>query len=264
MHKGESRSLPDFKKPPVIEVVCGIVFEKIENFRAHHLGLFWQKVQGEFPTCEHAARLGFNSESPDLTNYLPRVWFVSKEQNRLIQLQDDRFFFNWRKTEQEKAYPQYSTIIEAFKANLGIFQEFLKEEGLGSVNPNTCELTYINHIPKGEGWKSLNDISGVFRDIAWDSSERFLPEPIGLGGQLVFSLGEDKGRLNIILQHGEKKIDKCPILILQISARGLGGNKSMEKVWDWFEIAHEWIVCGFADLTGTTIQKDVWQRIDAT
>jgi uncharacterized protein (TIGR04255 family) len=264
MDKGESQSLPDYKRPPVIEVVCGIVFETIESFRGHHLGLFWQKVQDEFPTCEHAARLGFDPKSLDLTKYLPRVWFVSEQQNTLIQLQDDRFLFNWRKIQQEEAYPRYSTIIEAFKANLGIFQEFLEEEDMVSVNPNTCELTYINHIPKGEGWESLSDINEVFRDFAWDSNERFLPKPLGLGGQVVFPLPRDKGRLNITLQHGERKFDKCPILILQISARGLGGNKSMDTVWEWFEVAHEWIVCGFADLTGTTIQKDVWQRIDAT
>lgn len=29
-----------------------------------------------------------------------------------------------------------------------------------------------------------------------------------------------------------------------------------------FLTAHEWIVCGFADLTGVKIQKDIWQRID--
>jgi len=264
MHKGESQSLPDYKKPPVIEVVCGIVFETIGSFRGHHLGLFWQKVRDKFPVCEHAVRLGFAPESLDLANYLPRVWFVSEEQNMLIQLQDDRFFFNWRRMQQEEAYPRYSTIIEAFKTNLGIFQRFLEEEKLGSVKPEKCELTYINHIPKGEGWESLSDINEVFRDFAWDSNERFLPAPRSLGGQVVFPLPKDKGRLNVTLQHGERKLDKYPILILQISARGLAGDKSMDTVWEWFGVAHEWIVCGFADLTGTTIQKEVWQRIDAT
>ena len=36
----------------------------------------------------------------------------------------------------------------------------------------------------------------------------------------------------------------------------------MDAVWEWFEVGHEWIVCGFTDLTGATIQKDIWQRID--
>jgi len=261
MHKVESQSFPDYKKPPVIEVVCGIGFETIEKFKGHHPGLFWQKVRDGFPVCEHATRLGFNPEALDLAKYLPRIWFVNEKQNMLIQLQDDRLFFNWRRMDEEEAYPRYKTIIESFKTNLAIFQQFLEEEKLGSVNPKKCELTYINHIPKGEGWESLSDISEVFRDLTWDSNERFLPPPLSFGGQVVFPLPEDNGRLNIKLQHGERKLDKCPILILQISAQGLGADKSMDTVWEWFEIAHEWIVCGFADLTGTRIQKEVWQRV---
>jgi len=203
-------------------------------------------------------------ESLDLANYLPRVWLVAEGQDKLLQLQDDRFFFNWRRMQEYEAYPRYSTIIEAFKTNLGIFQEFLKEERLGTVKPQKCELTYINHIPKGEGWESLSDINKVLRDFSWDSNERFLPVPLSLGGQVIFPLPSDKGRLNVTLQHGERKFDKFPILILQISAQGLRGDKCMDAVWEWFSVAHEWIVRGFADLTGAAIQKDIWYRTDPT
>ncbi len=264
MHNCESQSLPDYKKPPVTEVVCGIAFEKIESFRAHHLGLFWQKVKGEFPTCQHAARLGSVPLPFKMEDYLPRVWFVSDKQNKLVQLQDDRFYFNWRKTVKGEAYPRYSKIIKAFKAHLRTFQEFLEEEDLGSVNPDSCELTYINHIPKGEGWESMADMTGVFRDITWDKDERFLKDPLSLEGRVVFPLRQNKGRLHITISHGERQHDMCPVIVLEISARSPQEKKSMQAVWEWFEVAHEGIVCGFADLTELTIQKDVWQRIDAT
>jgi uncharacterized protein (TIGR04255 family) len=262
MNKDKSQNLPDYKNPPVSEVVCGISFETIEKFRGQHLGLFWQKVRNEFPLCEHAPRLEFNPQQLDLSNYLPRMWFINEEQNMLIQLQDNKFFLNWRRMQQEEAYPRYNRIIKAFKANLGIFQKFLEEEKLGLVNLKKCELTYINHIPKTEGWDSLGDINEVFRDFTWSSNGRFLPPPVGLGGQASFSLPKDKGRLNVTLQHGARKIDKHPILVLQLTATGLGADKSMDAVWEWFEVAHEWIVCGFTDLTGATIQKDIWKRID--
>lgn len=77
----------------------------------------------------------------------------------------------------------------------------------------------------------------------------------------MFPLPEDNGRLKMTLQHGERKLDRCPLLILQISARGLGGDKSMDTVWEWFELAHEWIVRGFDDMTAPTIQRDVWRRL---
>jgi uncharacterized protein (TIGR04255 family) len=263
MNKVGSGSFPSFKKPPVIEVVCGISFEMIKDFRANHVGLFWEKVQDEFSGCEHAVRLGIDlAGGPiDLVNYLPRVWFINEEQNKLIQLQDNMFFFNWRRMKEEEAYPRYHTIIRAFKENFKVFEEFLKEESLGSVTPKACELTYINHIPRNEGWESLSDINGVFRDFVWNSpGERFLPEPRNLSGQIIFSLPDNKGNLSLKLEHGKRKSDNCPLLILHNSARGLGDSRSMEDVWEWFEIAHEWIVRGFADLTSPIIQENVWER----
>jgi uncharacterized protein (TIGR04255 family) len=190
------------------------------------------------------------------------MWFVNEERNMLIQLQDDKFYFNWRRMQQEETYPRYNTIIEAFKTNLGIFQNFLDEEKLGSVNPQKCELTYINHIPVKEGWESLGKISEIFRDVAWSLNERFLPPPTGLGGNVVFPLPNGYGRLNVTLQNASRKIDKLPIFIFQLTATGLGADKSMDAVWEWFGVAHEWIVRGFTDLTEGSIQKDIWQRID--
>lgn len=261
MEQAQQDILPEFENPPVSEVVCGIVFEPVEQFAIHHVGLFWEVVKDEFPICENAARLGFSPAQLDLKDYLPRVWFVCKEQDRLIQLQNDRFFFNWRKTEIEEFYPRYRKIIKAFGDNLGRFKSFLKENNLGSIKPKRCELSYINHIPQGDGWESLGDIAFVFRDFAWDSSERFLPEPDHLEGQAVFLMEKELGTLSIKLQRAERKEDKLPTLRLDISAHGLGEDKSMAAVWSWFEIAHKWIVKGFADVTTKDVQESCWQRI---
>ena len=262
MNEGKSQNLPDYKNPPVIEVACGISLETIKKFRGQHLGLFWQKVRNEFPICEHAPRLEIGPSPIDFANYLPRMWFINEKQNMLIQLQDDKFYLNWRRMQQEESYPRYNKIIKSFQSNLNIFEKFLDKEDLGSINPLKCELTYINHIPKAEGWESLADLNKVFKDFAWSANDRFLPPPSGLGGQASFSLPKNKGRLNVTLQHGARKIDKNPILILQLTATGLGAEKTMDAVWEWFELAHEWIVCGFTDLTATTIQNEIWQRID--
>ena len=262
MANSESQSLPDYKSPPVIEVVCGISFDTINEFKGPHLGLFWNKVRNNFPVCEHAQRLGTKDLKIDFKDFMPRMWFISEDGNTLIQLQNDKFYFNWRKQQKELNYPRYDKIIKYFKDNLDNLQNFLVEENLGIIKPIECELTYINHIPKGDGWESLDDINKVFRDFIWSSGERFLPTPISIGGQALFNLPEDRGRLNVTLRHGERKIDKHPMLILQNTATGLGADKSIDAIWGWFEIAHEWIVRGFTDLTGAEIQKNIWQRID--
>lgn len=261
MHKSDLKVYPEYKKPPVIEVVCGLAFEKIKQFRGNHIGLFWQNIRDEFPDCEHAQRMEFNPQE-DFAKSLPRMWFVNQQKNRLIQLEDGRFYYNWRSIEKDEDYPRYSTIIEAFKSNLDTFKVFLDAEKLGLISPKSCELSYINHIPMGEGWESLVNLNEVLRDFSWYTGDRFLPQPDTLGAHVFFQLPDGKGRLTVTLQHAKRSIDKHPILILQLTAKGLGADKSMDLVWEWFDVAHEWIVCGFTDLTGPSIQKDTWQRID--
>jgi uncharacterized protein (TIGR04255 family) len=263
----QSIDLPTYKAPPVIEVVCGISFEKLEYFKTPHFGLFWQKVRNSYPTCQHAPPLGFPPEPLDptvgLPLPLPRVWLINERKNGLIQLQINKFLYNWRKIHQEESYPRYQTIIDTFNKNLNIFNEFLKDERLGTLKPAECELTYVNHILKGEGWESATDIHQILPDINWFSKKKqFLPEPLNLGWQATFALPEDRGRLNVKLEQASRKIDNHPIFILNLTVRGLGANKSPAAIWDWFEIAHEWIVQGFTDLTDTKIQKTIWERTD--
>lgn len=261
----KGRSLPDYGNPPVIEVVCGLVFEKLEKFRAPHLGLFWQKIRNDFPTCQHAPTLGFPPDPPEFFGELPlpRVWYINEHDDRLIQLQNDRFFYNWRRIQPDDTYPRYATIIEAFKANLNILEKFFNEESLGSIKPVGCELSYINHIPKGDGWDSLFEINNVFPDLAWhDTDNRFLPVPVHWGWDTQFALPEDRGNLLIKLRHQTRKVDKLPFFNLHIEARGLGGDKSWDSVWKWFDLAHEWIVLGFTDLTNSKVQNKVWKRLD--
>lgn len=263
MTEGEQTFLPDYESPPVNEVVCGVSFEKLENLKGPHLGLFWHIVRESFPIIEHAPRLESGRPDIDFTNYMPRMWFINAPQNMLIQLQNNRFYFNWRRMQDDEAYPRYKNIIKAFKHNLEIFNDFLQKEGVGSISIENCELTYINQIPKGEGWDTLGDISGVFRDFSWFTGQRFLPTPIGIGGQAQFALPDEKGQLQVSLQYGtRKRPPKHPILILQMAATGLGEDNSREGVWEWFELAHEWIVRGFTDLTENRIQDEIWKRSD--
>lgn len=265
--KSQTNGLPSYKKPPVIEVVCGIAFKRIEHFKAPHLGLFWQKLRNDYPTCQHAPPLGFppvpSGPPIEFELPLPRIWFIDKKKSGLIQLQSDRFLYNWRKMDQKEPYPRYRIIIDAFKKNFAIFENFIQEEGLGSLTFTECELTYINHILKGDGWESVSNIHDILPDLGWRSdNQRFLPDPLHLRWQVSFALPEDRGLLYVKLEQAYRKIDNHPLFNLEISARGLGADKSSDAIWNWFELAHKWIVCGFTDLTGTRIQTEIWERED--
>jgi hypothetical protein len=58
-----------------------------------------------------------------------------------------------------------------------------------------------------------------------------------------------------------RKRDNVPIFILDLTVRGNVAEHSAEVLWDWFDIAHQWIVFGFSDLTSREVQDLVWERI---
>ena len=264
----KSNKLPAYKKPPLNEVSSGLFFEKLPKLRTAHVGLLWEKFANDYPTTEDAPILVSpgKGQSPEIfdTPPLRRVWFVHKDENELIQVQQDWFLYNWRRRKGEDIYPHYEHVINRLKACFAKFNEFLQEKDLGPVVIKECLLTYINHIPIDEGWCSLQDLHNIFVDLCKPSDKgRFLPTPSNLMLVREYPMPDNKGNLIAKLNSGVRRTDSKPMLILEISARGLGAEGSDNAVWDWFDFAHEWIVRGFADLTTHDIQQRVWERTDA-
>ena len=82
------------------------------------------------------------------------MWFLTEDGTQLIQIQRDRFAFNWRMLDTDRQYPHYAQVRDDFVRQLEKFFEFLREEGLEDPNPDQVELTYVNHIPAAinKGW----------------------------------------------------------------------------------------------------------------
>ncbi len=191
---------------------------------------------------------------------LPRIWFVN-DSGGIIQVQRDRFHYNWRKLKTEDAYPRYRNVIENFRTNLSKVETFLKENNLGIIEPLQYEMTYVNHIPQGEGWSTPIEIAQIFPDFAWrTTTSRFLSGLEVVNWRSSFALPNNDGRLHVTIRSAMRKTDRHPILMLELTVRGIGKDKSRQAMWSWFDTAHEWIVRGFADLTSEEIQKKVWRR----
>ncbi|MBC8468543.1 MAG: TIGR04255 family protein [Planctomycetes bacterium] len=264
-------ALPDYDNPPVNEVVFGIQFKKLQNFKAPHIGFFWEKLgKKEYPECKEMPPLGHTIESfegiplqqPPLTIErfdhppLPRLFFISAMKNQLIQTQEDRLHQNWRRIKPDDEYPRYATLYPKFKSSWSIFTSFVDEMELGNVEPDQYELTYVNQIPRGEGWENLFDINNLFRDSRSEPDNRFLPEPENMSWRKTYRLPNDTGRLHISTRLAISRELKDRILIIDLTARGF----IADKIDTWFDMAHEWIVKGFTDLTSESIQKAVWKR----
>lgn len=253
--------LPSYKQPPVDEVVCGFRFEPLPQLKVPHIGLLWEKFRQEYPVSQHAVPIGTGtSMSVDETTGipLPRIWFISKADNELVQFQLDRFYYNWRQRGDD--YPRYHSIIRKFEKAKSQLEVFAKELELGTITPVECELTYINHIPIGHGWESIDDLPKVIRGFTWQKRKGdFLPNPANVAWQVRFELPDGKGSLNVKLNQG-KKADGVRGLVLELAAKGLGEEKTGKTMRDWFDLAHEWIVRAFADLTAKEIQENIWKR----
>ena len=266
------RMLPDFNEPPVIETVLGLQFDSLESFSIPHFGLYWFKILADYPKFNVQPPLThvveqFGEETrkpysiemglapfPEL-----RCWFVNDTENRLIQIQKDRFIYNWRKIKETEEYPHYDYLKPKFIEEWNRFCQFLEEVKLGNVNINQCEITYVNHIDIGKGWKSYGDLNKVFSCWSGDPSVNFLPEPEMVSLNTRYVMPEKRGRLYIIMQPGIRRHDAKEILQLQLIARGKPASSSIEDIMEWFDLGHEWIVKGFTDFT-TDNMHEIWGR----
>lgn len=274
MSDGQTSPLPDYERPPVIEVVCGIQFKTMTDLTAPGFGVFWQRIRSEYPNVEEQPPLGEFTERFDKDALraesqfeflaippMPRIFFIDGSGNWVMQLQKERFLHNWRRVKDDDSYPRFAAVSERFHSAWQAFLAFCREEQLSEPQINQLELTYINHIPQGEGWDSLTDVGEVLPDLAWRPKHDFLPSPESIAWQGNFLLPERRGRLHVSVRHAVRRADERPVLLCELTARGMPPLAEPEQIQAWFALGREWIVRGFADLTGPTVQKEIWGRL---
>lgn len=272
------RALPDYENPPVVEVVLGVQFEPLREFVGPYVGLFWQELREKLPELQEqpyltpvVERFGVSEERSLRVEFQTfpnsyRYWLLSDTGNQLIQVQQDRFHHNWRKVKEHDVYPRYETIREKFKSEVTGLQEFLKSEGLGSIKPNQCEITYVNHVAPSENWgghRELDKLVTVFRS---DYSDDFLglPEKVRLALSYLMTgkAGEPLGRLHIraepALQRGG---ERQQIYRLTLTARGEPQGDGLEGVSSFLDLGRSWIVRGFTSVTTPEMHQE-WRRLD--
>lgn len=251
-------------------MVCSVLFSPIEDLVSAHIGLLWHKFQPDYPFCNDAPLLAprvevFGNDVPEaqieLTDIppLPRVCFINSDDTKIVQVQRDRLIHNWRKVSLNSNYPRYEILIKDFQEHFNSFNSFIEEAEFERIEILQYELTYANQIPQGEAWETLEDIGNIFPDFKWQTgSNRFLSKPQNIDWDTSFELPEKLGRLHISIR--STTLNNHPTLLFALTVRGIGGYDSPDSMQSWFDIAHEWIVQAFADLTNERIQTDVWKK----
>ena len=262
MTETKSIPLPDYTRPPVIEVVYGLQFAPLLDLRTPLIGVLWQRIMQEYPKYKEMPVLAPVSErfdqfvpteqaSVELLDRppLPRLFFLDASENWVMQVQRDRFHHNWMRTKEGDSYPRYMSVSEKFFEAWNKFSQFLASQNLLPPSLTQCELTYINHIPIEEGRSTIEEIQTVFPDFRWQSQQRFLDPPENLTWNTSFRMPDNQGRLHIAMRPAQRRKDKAAVLLLELTARGIPSSIEWPNIRNWFSVGRESIVRGFSDVT---------------
>ena len=260
MNTTEQRTT-EYNNPPINEIVCGILFDSIKELQTGHFGMLWQEYKSDFPVIEDHDLID-PVPREDLINRgafpLPRVWFVHKNENEVIQVQRNRFYHNWRKRRHDDKYPGYPTVIENFEKYLSKFEGFLVKQGLGNLVPNRYEITYIDLILENAGWETLNNLDQIFPNlVSLKDRNKLLSDIRRIDWQMTFGLPNDSGQLHLSILNDRRDHDARPLLRIEFTAFNDQPYKPMRE---WFNYAHEVIFELFTDLISDAIHEQLWGR----
>lgn len=268
-----AQAMPEYDKPPVVEVVCGMLFHPLKGLLAPHTGELWGRFRSTFPKCAELPLIAPAVETFDeqlrttlqLSDVppIPRLWFLSEREDRLIQFQRDRLLFNWKRVDPADEYPHFRDVFASFQQYSKELVDFLDATQLGAIDPKQFELTYVNHIDPAVIAGDVSWLGALFPDLAWRADQpRFLRPPEDATWRISFVMPERCGRLHATVRTLVDAETARPLIRFELTARGIGADKTVAGMPTWFATAHEWIVRGFADLTHLKVQRDAWGRRD--
>jgi uncharacterized protein (TIGR04255 family) len=256
-----------YSNPPVVETVLSVQFDPLPNLGAGQLGSYWKTLGDDWPHVTDVPAvdpvyerfetskmweppaLGFKfSQKMDL-----RLQIRNRTtKDRMIQIQNGRFFYNWLGTPR-KAYPSYESVRPEFDEQWDRFREYvISQADNNAVRPNQWEILYVNHIPRGTAWNKLAELPEVLTFLSQPNFEHLGLTPEGIGGEWRFEIQPKKGRLYISLGLKVSE-DGTPCIVMTLTARGpiVDGSISLD---DGLEIGHKTITEAFDRLTSSKAQ----------
>jgi uncharacterized protein (TIGR04255 family) len=259
---------PSFKRPPVVETALGVQFMPLAKWSIPYYGLYWDKMRRQFPKTEIQPPLASASEiapggvrvqvmdAPEV-----RCWYLAENGSELVQVQDNRFVVNWRQTSDAHVYPRYIQAVRPlFEAQWKSFKAFLASENLSSPTVVNCEITYVNHIIKGEGWQTAADWDEVFSVCGnIGGGDKFLPAPEARQFAFNYPMPDAMGTLDVVAVRAIRQRDGKDVVQFSLSAKGHPRDSNEDSILDWFDRGHEWVVKGFTELT-TPKMHELWGR----
>ena len=260
--------LPSYINPPLHEVVMGIQFAPPTGYQQIYAREVWELFREEFPKVQElpplppsfetfgrpqSARINFGIVTGASHD---RFWFISENEDELIQFQNDRLLHNWRKVRSgTNPYPRFENILPKFEVEISKLEKYFTKFSSEQLNINQCELTYLNQI-------SLTEADSVSID-KWISlinlgSFELEDFTLILRRTLRDEGGNPYGRLICESQTAISDKDE-PLILLNLTIRGAPKEPSVSSALDFLRSGRETIVNCFDQIT-TEFAHQKWGK----
>lgn len=261
---------PNFTNPPVDEVVLGVQFETPSAYTSVHAGRVWDLFRREFPRVTEVARLepqfevfGGNPTPSFQFSFgggplRSRLWFISKDETHLLQLQEDRFFLNWRKRPNGISsgfpYPRYEQIASTYRETIDQLNRYFHENFGSGLKITQAEASYFNIVPL----ESFSSVGKIFSFLTADALNLE-----GFATNLVETVLDANRRPKARAYYELQSLlgaDLQKLARLALTVRGKPQGEDVSAGLAFIDAAHLHIITKFCDLT-TTESHQKWGRI---
>ncbi len=239
------------------EVVISVHFNELGKLSILHLaeliGIFARKgfSKGEehaivTPPVEPSQTQEFMLDAqinvtPLVTPLFPRIWLIHQRGNMIIQMQRDRFTFNWRRYGTYTDIPGYSVIFQEFKKLYNEFTEFIRMKKIGLLNPLQFELSYVYEVSQDSGKDIFTSIGKACNIFNNENINPFWYRAKSLNLRISFQMDYPNSWIFLGVNNHIKLPEENQVLRIDFSSINFKVNEDKEMS-EWFQSAYNEII----------------------
>ncbi len=242
----------EFKNSPLNEVIFGIQLKE-PLLTSNHIIDIINIFKSNYPEISEHPTLPAIVENPNKPNTLKQLSFFSsrkhlihKEKNKLIQIQPDKLWLNWRKEENSSPYPRFKIIFNEFKKIINDIIEMIDFNFYTEINQ--FEFTYIDHIYLDLFNIDSYQLSHILNICKYDAQMKNF--------NIEYSIPQENigGTLNTSIKSAKNKINDRKLFVFENTCRGY---RTADSIDAWFKNAHEILIKNFLNILSDKA-KDIW------
>ena len=260
-----------FRSPPVNEVGLSVAFSG-QSILDHYDVKGMHQAFPDLPVAERVPSLGIlsvadmvggGSDMPDMAGGPPQKWwFISEDDSRVLQIQDNFLGYNWRRKDipfgEPSNYPGFDSILREFNDRLTELEKWCQQTGRTMPNPTGCEIFYDDVIPLNIDGRFSFSMSEAM--VEFNRAEKDRPCSAWMSQWIEKIDGlpdDDPSLLKVqINQLGAlHPSSREPIHVLKVAWVAGAARKEWRDVVEFFKLSHQHIVNRFEALISKELQE---------